>query len=198
MLEVWAHSRDNHLREAAERFLQRVLSRRCANGVFSGWGFKEDKAAFTHTIAYTLRGLQESARLLDDHATYSTPAELALETLLKKAELRGGRLPGEFDDHWAATGDYVCLTGNAQIAICLMLLDQRAPDLRLINAAAKLEDYVCQVQRITFVPTGMKGAVAGSYPLWGNYMIFRYPNWAAKYHCDALLMLIERLTREMQ
>jgi hypothetical protein len=27
-------------------------------------------------------------------------------------------------------------------------------------------------------------------------MIGRYPNWAAKFHCDALLRLIPRLERE--
>ncbi len=29
--------------------------------------------------------------------------------------------------------------------------------------------------------------------LWGRYMTLRYPNWAAKFHCDALIKLMARL-----
>jgi hypothetical protein len=30
------------------------------------------------------------------------------------------------------------------------------------------------------------GALAGSAPLWGDYMRFRYPNWAPKFFLDAM------------
>lgn len=196
MLEVWQETQQAEVKDAAVRFLDATIARRTDNGAFSGWGFKDTGSAFTHTIAYTLRGFQESARLLDNYADYGQPTELSLNALLKNAELRGGAMAGEFDEALKPTGKYVCLTGNAQIAICALLLEARESDLRLVNAAAKLSDFVCNVQRKSWVPAGMKG-VAGSYPLWGSYMIMRYPNWAAKYHCDALLMLIQRLEREV-
>jgi hypothetical protein len=44
---------------------------------------------------------------------------------------------------------------------------------------------------------GLRGAVAGSAPLWGDYMRMRYPNWAAKYHCDALMGVMARVEREL-
>jgi len=34
----------------------------------------------------------------------------------------------------------------------------------------------------------VRGAIAGSYPLWGRYLRWRYPNWAAKFFLDALLL----------
>ncbi|GJL65040.1 MAG: hypothetical protein NPIRA05_00110 [Nitrospirales bacterium] len=193
MLETWSETGDNNVRDSAVRFLDTVVSRRLKNGVISGWGFKEGSPAFTHTIAYTIRGLQESARLLDDYSRYGEPIELALEVLVKKSELRGGRLPGRFDESWVPAGGYQCLTGNVQLAFCFLLLEERVPDLRLVSAAARLIDAVCDAQNLSSSRTGIKGGVAGSSPLWGRYMTMRYPNWAAKYHCDALIKIMARL-----
>lgn len=179
---------------AVRRGLERILSRRLPNGVLRGWSFSPDRPAFTHTIAYTLRGLQECGRLLNDDAV-TDAARPALEELLRRSELAGGHLPGAFRDDWSPAGRFVCLTGNAQLARCLLLLDERAPDLRLVSAAARLVDVVCQSQRGGAWPGGVRGGVAGSLPLRGPYMRFRYPNWAAKYLCDALLALIPRVER---
>ena len=197
MLEVWKESNDEYVRESAERFLNVVLSRKKSNGAFSDWGFEQGKPAFTHTIAYTIRGLQESARLLNKIDEYSMPTKQALEFLLRKAEFSNGKLPGAFDGEWKADDSYVCLTGNAQIAICLLILESYEKDLRIVNAAAKLVDFVCDAQRNSSPLKGIRGGVAGSYPLWGKYMTFRYPNWSAKYHCDAMLSLIKRIEQEI-
>lgn len=118
---------------------------------------------------------------------------LALDTLLRRSELRGGALPGAFDDEWRPTGSYVCLTGNVQIARCLLIQESFAPDLRLVNAAARLVDFVCKHQRLELFFGGLSGAVPGSMPIWGSYMRFRYPNWSAKFLCDAIMALTDRL-----
>ncbi len=34
----------------------------------------------------------------------------------------------------------------------------------------------------------MRGGIAGSAPIWGDYSRFEYPNWAAKFFADALMM----------
>ena len=196
MLEVWKESHDEKVRESAERFLTTILARKTNNGTFSGWEFEQGKAAFTHTISYTIRGFQECARLLDKVDEYSMPTKQALEFLLRKAEFTNGQLPGAFDVDWKADNAFVCLTGNAQIAINLLILESYEEDLRIVNASAKLVDFVCRVQRITHSLEGVSGGVAGSYPLWGKYMIFRYPNWAAKYHCDAIMLLVKRMKKE--
>jgi hypothetical protein len=41
----------------------------------------------------------------------------------------------------------------------------------------------------------LRGAVAGSSPIFGRYMAFRYPNWAAKFFMDALMFRNDRLER---
>jgi hypothetical protein len=77
-----------------------------------------------------------------------------------------------------------------------MRFENRATDLRLVNAAAKLVDNVCANQRIVGLRNASYGAISGSAPFWGRYMFIRYPNWAAKYHADSLMMLMGRLIQE--
>jgi hypothetical protein len=196
MLQAWQLSGDDAVRAAAERVLARIVELRTRHGSIAGWGFDPGKPAFTHTIAYTLRGLIESAGALENWPAYGQPCEDALERLGRKAEFGNGRLPGAFQDDWRPVNWYTCLTGNAQVALCLLRIEQRANDLRLVNAATKLVDSVCANQRIRGVGNSRRGAVGGSAPLWGRYMFMRYPNWAAKYHADALMMLMARLEAE--
>ncbi len=195
MLEVWKRTGDNSLRVAADRILRSVVAKRQTNGAFHDWGFNRGAPAFTHTIAYLLRGLIESARLLGE-PEYRELALPALETLRRKAEAANGRLPGTYNTEWRSKGRFVCLTGNAQLALCFLCVDAVSPDLRWVNAAAKLVDAICGAQRLRHPIYGMRGAVAGSSPLFGPYMRLRFPNWAAKYHVDALMAIRQRLNAE--
>jgi len=195
MLTAWKLGADKKVRDAAIRVLSRVLSLKTSEGTFRGWSFTPGKPAFTHTIAYTLRGLLESALLLEDWQAYGAPCEIALERLVRKTEFTNGRLPGSYYEDWRNVNWYSCLTGNAQIAICIMKMEEQQPDLRLLNASVKLVDYICSTQHLTG-HLNLQGAVAGSSPFWGRYMFMRFPNWAAKYHADALMMLIVRLNKE--
>ena len=54
----------------------------------------------------------------------------------------------------------------------------------------KLVDYVCNQQKK--LKNYKLGSVAGSKPLWGKYVKFRYPNWAAKkcHTNDSLILLL--------
>jgi hypothetical protein len=196
MLQAWELTRAGEVRDAAVRVLRRIMRLKTDQGSISGWGFDPGKPAFTHTIAYTLRGFLESAVILDDWKSFAEPCLPALEGMCRKSELANGRLPGAFHNDWQPVDWYSCLTGNAQIALCLLRLEQKENDLRLVNAAAKLVDFVCSRQKIGGGLWGICGAVAGSSPLWGRYMFMRYPNWAAKYHADALMMLRDRLQPE--
>ena len=193
MLEAWSLTQDQKVHEVALQVLDVILARRKDNGVFSGWGFKPGAAAFTHTIAYTLRGFMESARLLGNWEPWGKATEDALNTLVRKAELSSGNLAGSFTENWQANKSYICLTGNAQLAICFLNLYEREGDLRLVNAAAKLVDTVCAKQNLNHPIAIFQGAVAGSSPIWGAYMKGRYPNWAAKFHADALMLLMKTL-----
>ena len=196
ILEVWKVTKNLEQKKAAETFLDAVLKRKLDNGVIKKWGFSDDGPAFTHTIAYTIRGFQESGKLLGNYSKYAKPMEDCLEVFIRKSELTNGKLPGEFDNNFRGNKRFVCLTGNAQLAISILLMEKENPDLRLVNSAAKLIDFISSTQlSISFIKS-ISGAVAGSYPIWGRYMFMRYPNWSAKYYCDALMLMIARLESE--
>jgi hypothetical protein len=196
MLEVAAATDDDALEARARGVLDVLAARRVETGSFTHMGFVDGAPAFTHTIAYTIRGFIEAARLTGSWHPYGSAAAQALEILLRKAELNGGRLPGAFDTSWRSAKRYVCLTGNAQTALVLLKWENHESDLRIVNGAAKLVDTVNRSQKLHRAPSGVRGAVAGSSPLFGRYMRLRYPNWAAKFHVDAILALMRRIRQE--
>lgn len=195
MLDVAVELGDESVVASVRKGVDGLLARIRPNGAIEGWAFSEGQPAFTHTIAYTIRGLQECGRLLEDPSVGNAMVP-ALEKLLRRSELKAGRLPGAFDEDWNPSGAFVCLTGNAQVAKCLLIWEQGQPDLRVVSGAARMVDVVCRHQRLRSASSGIRGAVAGSAPLSGPYMRFRYPNWAAKYLCDAIMALEDRLERE--
>lgn len=195
LLDVAMTVGDERAIAAIEQSLALIAGRVADDGWIENVAFSEGEPAFTHTIAYTIRGLQGAARLLGD-PNLERAFRPALEKLIRIGELRSGHLPGAMLPGWNVAGDYVCLTGNVQIANCILVLEEEEPDLRLVSAAARLVDVVCSSQQRMLKPGEPRGRVAGSLPLYGSYMRFRYPNWAAKYHIDALHALIGRLARE--
>jgi hypothetical protein len=101
---------------------------------------------------------------------------------------RDGWLAGTYRDGWAADAGYCCLTGVAQMSLNWTRLAQAtgAEDLRE-NARAALA-YLKTTQRLIHADPVVRGGIAGSAPIWGDYSRFEYPNWAAKFFADALMM----------
>jgi len=196
ILEVYSLRPSSKILIPTSKGVRALAERRLHNGVISGWSFENSKPAFTHTIAYTIRGFQECGRILDDPYLFNCIDE-ALDILMRRSELRGGALPGSFDENWQVGGDFVCLTGNLQIAKCLLIREEKSPDLRLVNAAARMIDYVCKKQQLYSPVHGLRGGIPGSSPFCGPYMSMRYPNWAAKYFCDAIMALLDRVSKEV-
>ena len=195
ILEVWSITGDEIFRERASNVLSTILQRCRPNGTIDHWGFRPNQPAFTHTIAYTISGFFESARLLNDWESYGSPVAVALETLYHRAELNRGKLPGIYNNAWEPLGRFTCLTGNAQVAFLLLQQYDRVNDLRLVNAACKLSDVVVNAQNNKHPIEGIRGGISGSQPVWGKYMTLRYPNWAAKFHSDTMIQLIKTISK---
>lgn len=189
MLELWALTNNNELLEKTVRFLDLILNRKRSNGSFDKWGFEDNGLAYTHTIAYTIRGFQEASRILGDKK-YSDAMLESLNFFIKESELNNGKLPGMYDENLKPHNNFVCLTGNSQLAISIMILNEKEKDLRLVNSALKLIDHVCLKQSRSIV-NGVNGGIFGSSPIYGKYMTLRIPNWSAKYHIDSLIMLLK-------
>lgn len=189
LLDSWSITGDEAQRTSAISILERVRTRRTLMGAFTGWGFGGSDSAFTHTIGYTLRGFLESARLLDAWPRYGAPLVNALRRLAEDAIASDGRLAGAYDIDWRSDTRYSCLSGSAQIAMCLLTAQTMKPHHRYPYAATVLVEEICRRQKIDHPIPGVRGAISGSYPIWGRYLRGRYPSWSAKYLCDAITAL---------
>jgi uncharacterized protein YyaL (SSP411 family) len=147
--------------------------------------------ASLHTLAYAIEGLLECAWLLGDPAA----AERAQTGAAALAEqVRHGRLAGFFGAGWDPLCRSACLTGVAQMARVWMRLYERG-NHQLLVAADWAIDFLLDAQRMSHRPRQIFGAVGGSKPLYGRYLPFRYPNWAAKFTADAYLARLELAER---
>lgn len=196
--EFGAHTGDAKYLASAGRHLDWALTHRDPEtGWFDLCGFgpqdHADRISVTHTIAYTLWGVLFTSEILgrDDGIAAVRQAAAGIARRLEMSR----RLPGVLDHRWRARADYVCLTGNAQMALIWLRLHERQPDFRLLNAALKALDGIKSAQRLDSADPGLRGGVAGSDPPWGGYIYNAVPNWAAKFFIDALLEKQRALAR---
>ena len=159
------------------------------DGWFEQNAFETGAAPFTHNIAYAIRGLFESALLIED-AIYLNTATRAADAVL--THVRGdGFIPGQIDPQGRPAADYCCLTGNAQLSIIWSKLFLRTGHAKYKRAAIDAVKYVMSCQDIDTTDLDIRGAIKGSQPIWGRYSTLTYPNWPTKFFIDAML-----LTRE--
>ena len=186
LLAVGLISGESELKSAAIRNLDWALSQQQPSGWFAANAFAPGRAPFTHTIAYAIRGFLESGVLLGDER-YVTAA-LKAAVALVDAQRQDGWLAGTYDDDWLPTASYCCLTGVAQMSLNWTRLAQHGESPELREAARRALGYLKRNHRIDDHDEAVKGGMAGSAPIWGRYSMFEYPNWAAKFFADALMM----------
>ena len=177
---------EQSLVDAARRHLDWALTQQTESGWFATNAFVPWRSPFTHTIAYAIRGFLESGVLLGE--VRYLEAALRAGRGIAAVQRRDGWLAGTYRDGWAADAGYCCLTGVAQMSLNWTRLAQTtgAEDLRE-NARAALA-YLKTNQRLTHADPVVRGGIAGSAPILGDYSRFEYPNWAAKFFADALMM----------
>lgn len=171
---------------AARRNLDWALTRQTPSGWFATNAFVPERDPFTHTIAYAIRGFIEVAVLLGEER-YLQAAEKAARGLLAR-QRQDGWIAGTYRDGWMPTASYACVTGVAQMALCWLRLAQITGDKSIREAAWKAIGYVKRTQRLEEGDEIVRGAIPGSAPIWGAYSRFEFPNWAAKFFADALMM----------
>jgi hypothetical protein len=189
---AWALLRLNESKPSVEREqvaranLDWALAEQHASGFFRECAFVRGVDPFTHTIAYAAQGLLQAGALLDDVRYFDAArrcADAALECLNP-----AGFLPGQIAIDGAPSATYCCLTGNCQFAIVWAKLFDQTGDERYRSAAIAATDYVMSCQDVQTRNLNVRGAIAGSFPHWGSYAPFSYPNWAAKFFIDAMLL----------
>ena len=68
-------------------------------------------------------------------------------------------------------------------------LNERRAEPSYAAAALRAIAYTAATQDLETGHEGIRGGIAGSFPIYGPYERMKYPNWAAKFFIDALLAL---------
>ena len=187
LLEAWKATGEESYRAAAYRSLRLVAKMQHANGWFPQCDNSVELVSQpnTHTIAYTVEGLLESGLLLGDEDLVSA-ARLCADAMLRRFEIDGS-LRGRYDEGWRPTVSWKCLTGCAQTAKNWIRLYEHNRLPYYLNAALKMNDYLCACQDVGTAASGRRGAIPGSEPISGGYQPLSFPSWATKYFCDSLM-----------
>ncbi len=196
MLELNDAAPDPAIERAACANLDWAMTQQLENGLFQNCAFQPGLPPFTHTIAYAIRGLLEAARLTSN-ADYYRAAERAAEKMLQYVG-EDGHIVGRVAVNGKPASTSCCLTGNCQLAIVWYQLAVRDPDGGWNAAADRALQFVMSVQDIATPNCNVRGAIKGSYPIWGKYTPLAYPNWATKFFVDALLSKPSLETRPAQ
>ena len=147
-------------------------------------GFKENSTVHLHTIAYAIEGLFQVTYVLGDN----DGLEISVNLAEKVASLQAGsgKIPGGFKKYWRPS-NYACLTGISQMASVWLDIYRLLGMDKYLSHAIAANSYVMTKQSSNILRRNTNGGISGSHPLWGKYLYFRYPNWAAKFFIDALI-----------
>ncbi len=183
--------------------LEEMTGRFRANGALRGWGFGGQSRAYTHTIAYALRGFYEAGKLLR-RVDWADKVWNSLQ-LMEDIYRRRGKLAGSYDEEWRGQYGFICVSGHAQLSLLYALVARDlhsdfsafyppatsplpTPDEAYKPLEAMSRALLAVVLRAQRKRGGrhLRGAFPGSVPFYGPYMPWRYPNWAAKFFVDAV------------
>lgn len=184
---LWAISKSNQLladqtiKRSIENAMAYYLSKSRPNDSFQDWSFDSTQIAFTHTIAYTLRGILEVARIMNNLEWEEIVVRSCEKIIIEVQKYE--KLAGTYKPDWKGDYSFQCLTGNAQIALLFCRLNQIDNNLEI---AKSIFQPVLNYQYLGN-DINRKGGIPGSAPIWKKYQIFRYPNWAVKFFLDAFL-----------
>lgn len=171
---------------AAKRNLAWANGQQLESGWFRNNSFSSDEDPSLHTIAYVAQGLLEGGLILQDQRFVQAAAKVADVLLVRQQN--NGALHGAYDEDWKPTVSWTCLTGNAQMSIIWLKLYLSYRNKAYFAAAKKANSFLRSIQNLTSRQPGVKGGIKGSHPIDGKYMPYSYPNWAAKFFLDSLML----------
>jgi uncharacterized protein YyaL (SSP411 family) len=177
---------DSRYSDAMRPFLRWVLAQETERGWFRQNCLTQNQRPLLHTIAYTAQGLLESGAILGDDE-YIAASQRTAEELAKHVG-PDGRMPGRFDDRWQPAVGWACLTGMAQASIVWQRLDRFGHQSRYSEVVRKVHSFLKRTQDLKTKNPGIRGGIRGSFPVNGEYLRYKIPNWAAKFFIDALLL----------
>lgn len=193
LLEAARVDADRGYEQAARANVDWALGSLRSNGWIDNCCLADITKPLTHTIGYALRGMLEMYRF-GRNPKYLAAARLTADGVMT-ALRNDGYLPGKLRPDWSGAVSWACLTGCAQIAHCWLILYEETGLRSYADAGFSANAFVRRTVRIAGAPE-VRGAVKGSLPYHGAYCRYQYPNWAAKFLADSLMLEID-LRRRM-
>jgi len=175
--------------DAAVRNVEWALTQMHPNGWLENNDLEDNDRPLTHTIAYATRGILEVGLIAGESAFLDAAVRMA--RAVAQSQRGDGALPGRLGSNWRAASRWTCVTGNAQMAIIWQRLAKETGGQSWRPAAENANRFNLSIQDLTAADAGVRGGVSGSHPRSGGYMKNRYPNWAAKFVMDALMLQLE-------
>lgn len=175
--------------DSAVRNVEWALTQMHPNGWLENNDLEDNSRPLTHTIAYATRGILEVGLIASNTAFVDAATRIA--RAVAQTQRDDGALPGRLDADWKPAARWSCVTGNAQMAIVWQRLARETSDRSLLPPAEKANRFNMSVQDIAAPDPGVRGGIPGSHPRSGGYMTDRYPNWAAKFFMDALMLQLQ-------
>lgn len=170
---------------AAAKQLHAVVRLQHANGWFPHCALTDPDRPLLHTLAYTVRGLLEGGRVLED-ALLLRRAALAAEALATCVRADGW-MSGCFDQDWRPMASWSCLTGEAQMANNWLRLVEITGDQRWAEPVPRVLRFLKGTQNRASANPGLRGGIKGSAPVSGDYGRYEVLSWATKFFADALM-----------
>lgn len=183
---VYEITQDSKYLQAALKNVRWAIKQQNSLGWFDNNCLSDNSRPLTHTIGYTIEGILGIGIALGDQEFIDAAQKTA--RALMSSQTTGGSLAGRFDAQWRPSVRWSCLTGIAQIAICWWQLYKITKDKQYREAALKANQYLKSIQNISIPHPGIRGGIKGSHPINGKYCSYGYPNWAAKFFMDSLLL----------
>jgi hypothetical protein len=170
---------------SALRNLKAVAGLQTGNGWFPYCCLTDSRRPLLHTIAYTIRGLLEGGRVLQDDQLLQAAVRASASLLNRVRE--DGWMSGRFHPDWTPAAEWSCLTGEAQMANNWMRLHAITGERRWLEPVPRVLRFLKRTQNRTSDEVGLRGGIKGSFPMSGEYGRFEILNWATKYFADALM-----------
>lgn len=188
LIKLYEASGKGEYLDAAVKNIEWVLRRQNDLGWFDNASFNlvNHACPYTHTIAYTMRGVLETGIFLKE-SRFIDAITKTVEHIVQVMP-GDGRLAGSYGSDWNGDNTFTCLTGNAQLSIVMRRLFEVKRDERWLTASRRINSYMKSMQELRVDDQDVLGAMAGSSPIWGRYIHYTYPNWAVKFFADSLML----------